>query len=172
MKENNNPEMKLHVVGTAEEMYSIGSRQFNSALENSGFSTEVVHEVKAQLSELEKGLSENFLFVFSDGVSVITGIYVKDSMVNQENEPMLFAGATKNSVIAAFSKSFIQNALNDAIDCEIPGEMQAGLEEPHEYAWAKQIEIMGELTKKKMKTHPPKAWADTLKIPDNWTEEN
>jgi len=73
---------------------------------------------------------------------------------------VLMRGANENSIIAAFSRDFIIEALKN-VDFEAAYEAEeAGLLSSDESSWIIELEKMAEMVKLELASNPPEKWDD------------
>ncbi len=150
MSNEKNPEKKI---------FSSEKNDFLELIDTSGLNPEVVHEVKKQLEDVDSGES-NIVFLFTDGPYVVTGIHVPSTALDNKPGPVLMRGANENSIIAAFSRDFIIEALKN-VDFEAAYEAEeAGLLSSDESSWIIELEKMAEMVKLELASNPPEKWDD------------
>lgn len=126
-------------------------------LTDASMKPDIAHEVITQLIEAS-GEKHNIIFIFTEGDYVVTAIHVPKKAINGDDGPVLLRGATDKSIIAAFSKEYIQSEISivDAI------EEGAGLIPVGETVWLTKLEKMALAIKMEMDTNPPEKWEDLL----------
>lgn len=153
-KQNNkwNAIDKLNVPGARDD-----NTELMKILTNASMDVDVAQEVISQLREATSE-KHNIVFIFTEGDYVVTAIHVPKNSINGENGPVLLRGATDKSIIAAFSKEYIQSEISsvDSIEDE------AGLIGIADAAWLGKLEKMALAVKIEMDTNPPEKWEDLL----------
>lgn len=142
---------------------SLETELFKEQLESSGLPVEITHEVRSQLLEADKE-DTNLLFVCTEGDYVITGIFADDGIFDtgSHDEPIIFAGASKCSIIAAFSRKRIIEEITKAEKFDNQEELPPGLTDSREYSWMKRIESMAAQVQNMVRINQPERWIDKM----------
>lgn len=133
-------------------------KKIEKTLINSGTSPDIAHEVADQLSLVNED-NNNIIFIFSDDNQyVVTGIYVPAEALDGKTGPVLMRGGNEKSIIAAFSRDFIAERLDNVDSIE----EKAGLPGASEILWVGELENLAEMVRVEMKANPPESWEDLL----------
>jgi len=143
---------KLNVPGARDD-----NAELLKILTEASMDVDVAQEVIAQLREAS-GEKHNIIFIFTEGDYVVTAIHVPQKSINGETGPVLLRGATDKSIIAAFSKEYIQSEISNVDSIE----EGAGLTGIADAAWLAKLEKMALAVKVEMDTNPPEKWEDLL----------
>jgi hypothetical protein len=127
-------------------------------LTNSGAEIDIAHEVADQLSMVDQE-NNNVIFIFTDDNQlVVTGIHVPAESLNGETGPVLMRGGNDKSIIAAFSRDFIAERL-DNVDSVVE---KTGLPRASDDLWVGELENLAEMVRLEMKANPPESWDELL----------
>ncbi len=113
--------------------------------ESQGLDKDLAAVMFEDLQETTEG-RHNVIFVASNGTLSIKAIHVPQSALEGKIGPVLFPTANPQSIIAAFSRELIQQAV-DVID-----ELQPGLADN---AWAELLESMTDAITLEYEANPP-----------------
>jgi hypothetical protein len=100
-----------------EEYLFEQKEDFVRAMEGAGLSTELINAMESELKEVDSQ-RHNVIFVSTNGQNVVKAIHVPASALNNEDGPVVFPGAEKNVLIAAFSRDFIYKEVQRLEDVE------------------------------------------------------
>ena len=119
---------------------------FDEELDAADISPEIRNAVREAIQETEVE-KHSVMFIATDGDLAIKAILVPKSAIMGADGPVLFAGADGHTVIAAWSKEFIEEQL-EIIDNKIPGAQ--------EKAWHLLLQWMTEEATLEYHNNPPK----------------
>ena len=110
-------------------------------------------KVKTFLDELEEAdeQTHNILFVSSDGEKTIKAIYVPAAGLNDQPGPVIFPSAKPDVVLAAFSKEFIENQMDQIEWLDVD-------QEDAEYIWENFIGMLHDMIFEELEYAEPFKW--------------
>lgn len=150
--------MKREYWDSSEKLDPLDKEQIIKILKESGTEDGIAHEVVSQLSLINED-SNNIIFMFSDNNEyVVTGIHVPAAALDGKSGPVLMRGGNEKSIIAAFSREFIAERLENVDSVE----EKTGLPGASDILWVGELENLAELVRIEMKANPPESWDDLL----------
>jgi len=118
-------------------------------MEDMEFEDGVFPRMLNEIEEINKELKHNVLFVASDGTNVYKAIHVPQMAIDNQAEPVLFAGAEDRTYIAAYSVETISKLIEET-ECYDRDEQQA--------RWNNLLEQMVQEIADKVDSSPPNNW--------------
>lgn len=118
-------------------------------MEDMEFEDGVFPRMLNEIEEINKELKHNVLFVASDGTNVYKAIHVPQMAIDNQAEPVLFAGAEDRTYIAAYSVETISKLIEET-ECYDRDEQQA--------RWNNLLEQMVQEIADKVDSSPPINW--------------
>jgi hypothetical protein len=150
--------MKREYWESSEDSSPLEKDKLIKMLTNSGAELDIAHEVADQLSMVDQE-NNNIIFIFTDDNQlVVTGIHVPAESLNGETGPVLMRGGHEKSIIAAFSRDFIAERL-DNVDSVVE---KTGLPRASDDLWVGELENLAEMVRLEMKANPPESWDELL----------
>jgi hypothetical protein len=150
--------MKREYWESSEDSSPFEKEKLIKMLTNSGAEIDIAHEVADQLSMVDQE-NNNVIFIFTDDNQlVVTGIHVPAESLNGETGPVLMRGGNDKSIIAAFSRDFIAERL-DNVDSVVE---KTGLPRASDDLWVGELENLAEMVRLEMKANPPESWDELL----------
>jgi len=150
--------MKREYWESSEDSSPFEKKKLIEMLTNSGAELDIAHEVADQLSMVDQD-NNNVIFIFTDDNQlVVTGIHVPAESLNGETGPVLMRGGNEKSIIAAFSRDFIAERLEN-VDSVVE---KTGLPRASDDLWVGELENLAEMVRLEMKANPPESWDELL----------
>jgi len=150
--------MKREYWESSEDSSPFEKEKLVKMLTNSGADIDIAHEVANQLSLVDQE-NNNVIFIFTDDNQlVVTGIHVPAESLNGENGPVLMRGGNEKSIIAAFSRDFIAERLENVDSVQ----EKTGLPGASDILWVGELESLAEMVRLEMKNNPPESWDELL----------
>ena len=118
-------------------------------MEDMEFEDGVFPRMLNQIEEINKEIKHNVLFVASDGTNVYKAIHVPQMAIDNQEEPVLFAGAEDRTYIAAYSVETISKLIEETESYD-RDEQQA--------RWNNLLEQMVQEIADKVDSSPPNNW--------------
>lgn len=118
-------------------------------MEDMEFEDGVFPRMLNEIEEINKELKHNVLFVASDGTNVYKAIHVPQMAIDNQAEPVLFAGAEDRTYIAAYSVETISKLIEET-ECYDRDEQQT--------RWNNLLEQMVQEIADKVDSSPPINW--------------
>lgn len=133
------------------EQENIPDEDFVSSVHKKGLPLDVAELMHAEMQETKEE-HHNVIFIGTDGDKTIKAIHVPSSAINGGDGPVLFAGANKNLIIAAFSNEFIDAESNSI------GEKEPGLRGE---LWVELMQRLHDMIESEYAENPP-VWEEAL----------
>ena len=140
-----------------EEDVRLGAKELIKEMKRANVNPELAEEVLNQVMEITNE-KHNIIFVFTDNEWAVTGIHVPDEAVGDEESPVLMRGANPKHIIAAFPQSEVRSRISSADELEII----TGLQQDADERWLRELEVMCEQVRVKLRNNPPEMWEDLL----------
>lgn len=118
-------------------------------MEDMEFEDGVFPRMLNEIEEINREEKHNVLFIASDGRNVYKAIHVPQMSLDNQEEPVLFAGAEDRTYIAAYSVDTISKLIEETESYD-KDEQQA--------RWNNLLEQMVQEISDKVDSSPPSAW--------------